>query len=229
MSKILNIEQCRVICYWMRQDVKAAEIHQKLVDVYGANAFGFSTIKHRIALFKTGRRQGAPKDVFTAENIEEVRQLVEANPRIKSGKMILSSGMVHTKNWRRNLKERWLTLSENGTLTWRRRDGYMIRGSTNIHQFFDKIDFDFDAYAASTAADDSSSCSSNDTVNSVKNVKNHGDTIDVKSTKIYLWILSVPIKMDVKTGRVKKWKNFRLATVAELDFWLQALANADGR
>uniref|UniRef100_A0A915L983 Uncharacterized protein n=1 Tax=Romanomermis culicivorax TaxID=13658 RepID=A0A915L983_ROMCU len=36
MSENLNIEQRCVICCWMRQDVKATEIHQKLVDVYGA-------------------------------------------------------------------------------------------------------------------------------------------------------------------------------------------------
>uniref|UniRef100_A0A915K5X7 Mos1 transposase HTH domain-containing protein n=1 Tax=Romanomermis culicivorax TaxID=13658 RepID=A0A915K5X7_ROMCU len=55
MSQNLNIEQCCVICYWMREDVKVAKIHQKLVDIYGANALGFSTIKRWIALFKTRR------------------------------------------------------------------------------------------------------------------------------------------------------------------------------
>uniref|UniRef100_A0A915KJE3 Mos1 transposase HTH domain-containing protein n=1 Tax=Romanomermis culicivorax TaxID=13658 RepID=A0A915KJE3_ROMCU len=90
MSENLNIEQRCVIHYWMRQDFKAAEIHQKLVDVYGTNALGFSTVKHWIALFKTGResfqddpRQGAPKDVSTPENIEVIRQLVEADRGIK--------------------------------------------------------------------------------------------------------------------------------------------------
>uniref|UniRef100_A0A915HP97 Mos1 transposase HTH domain-containing protein n=1 Tax=Romanomermis culicivorax TaxID=13658 RepID=A0A915HP97_ROMCU len=86
MPENLNIEQRCVIHYWMRQDVKAAEIHQKLVDVYGPNALGFSTVKCWIALFKTGResflddpRQGAPKDVSTPESIEAVGQLVEAD------------------------------------------------------------------------------------------------------------------------------------------------------
>uniref|UniRef100_A0A915IAN8 Mos1 transposase HTH domain-containing protein n=1 Tax=Romanomermis culicivorax TaxID=13658 RepID=A0A915IAN8_ROMCU len=55
MSQNLNVEQCCVIRYWMREDVKVAEIHQKLVDIYGANALGFITIKRWIELFKTGR------------------------------------------------------------------------------------------------------------------------------------------------------------------------------
>uniref|UniRef100_A0A915K3D5 Mos1 transposase HTH domain-containing protein n=1 Tax=Romanomermis culicivorax TaxID=13658 RepID=A0A915K3D5_ROMCU len=71
MSKNLNIEQCCVIHYWMRQDLKAAEIHQKLLDVNGANALGFSTIKRWIALFKTGRGsfQDDPRQVYNLSTL----------------------------------------------------------------------------------------------------------------------------------------------------------------
>lgn len=90
MSKNLSFEQRAVIRYLMRKNKKGSEIHDELVEVYGDDALAFSTVQSWITKFRAGRdsfenepSSGAPITVTTDEMIENIRELVMIDRRIK--------------------------------------------------------------------------------------------------------------------------------------------------
>lgn len=56
--------------------------------------------------------------------------------------LVLHSGRVFQFKRKHTWKESWLTLEKNGTLTWKRKDGYQVKGTVNVPEYIHQIKVD---------------------------------------------------------------------------------------
>jgi histone-lysine N-methyltransferase SETMAR len=76
--------------FFVKESLTTNEIHSKFIKVYADSSPSFSTIKKRAAEFKRGRtsletdaRDGRPKSATTPEIIQQVRDMVLDDRRMK--------------------------------------------------------------------------------------------------------------------------------------------------
>jgi transposase len=88
--KVDKTEYHAVIKFFAKEGLTPNEIHSKFIKVYGDSSPLFSTIKKWAARFKSGctslendRHEGRPKSVTTPEIIEQVRNMVLDDRRMK--------------------------------------------------------------------------------------------------------------------------------------------------
>jgi transposase len=85
-----KIKYCAVIKFFVKEGLTPNEFHSKFIKVYGDSSPSFSTIKKWAAEFKRGStnleddpREGRPKSATTPEIIEQVRDMLLDDRRMK--------------------------------------------------------------------------------------------------------------------------------------------------
>lgn len=81
------------------EGVNGVEIHQRLVNVYGASAFQISAVTKWRQLFRLGRdgpKPGRTADVVTPDMIEKVERVVLEGRRLKMKKISKMCGLSET-------------------------------------------------------------------------------------------------------------------------------------
>ena len=85
----VDVQQRAIIKYYVTLNKSPEQIKRKLTRVFGENTLNFRTMRRWISYFSKGRSKidnkhspGRPKSTRTPENIERVRQLVNADKRI---------------------------------------------------------------------------------------------------------------------------------------------------
>ena len=103
--------------------MQAKEIFERMAAVYGTECPSYATVKRWAAEFKRGRqslgddsRSGRPAEACSDENVEAIRQLIEADRRLKVRELSASTGLscgsvytiLHEKLGLSKLSARWI-------------------------------------------------------------------------------------------------------------------------
>lgn len=108
--------------------------------------------------------------------------------------MMIHGSAVYLFLSKNKWKETWLSLSEDGTLTWKRKDAYQIKGTVELEEVLEQVHV------------------------SIPNDKH-------TSNGFHPYFLSMPLKIKGKLST----KRLALRNGPDLELWLYAMANCDGR
>lgn len=97
-----KIEYRAIIKFLTKEGVKSSEIHQRLVNVYGASAPSCRTVEHWAIEFKHGResveddpRSGRPATAQNEEMIEKIEAMVMEDRRISARRIVETLDISH--------------------------------------------------------------------------------------------------------------------------------------
>jgi len=108
--------------------------------------------------------------------------------------MMMHGSAVYLFLSKSNWKETWLSLSEDGVLTWKRKDAYQVKGTVELEQVLDQVHVSLPA-------------------------EKH------RTNGFQPYLLAVPLKVKGKLST----KHLALKNGPDLELWLNAMANCDGR
>ena len=118
-----KLEHRAVIKFLILEQVQAKEIFERMTAVYGTKCPSYATVKRWAAEFNKIRqslgddpRSGRPAEACSDENVESIRQLIEADRRLKVRKLSASTGLscgsvytiLHEKLGQSKLSGRWI-------------------------------------------------------------------------------------------------------------------------
>lgn len=118
-----KLEYRAIIKFLILEQVQAKEIFERMTAVYGTECPSYSTVKRWAAEFKRGKqsleddpRSGRPAIGCSDENVEAIKELIEADRRLKVRELSASTGLsygtvytiLHEKLGLSKLSARWI-------------------------------------------------------------------------------------------------------------------------
>src|SRR5215475_10085734 len=95
--------QCAVIEFLVKEEIPAAEIHQRLQRAYGSVCMGASSVRRWVKHFKDGNtsiqhkpRSGRPRTASTERNKERVDEIIQDDRRVTVDTIARTLGIGHS-------------------------------------------------------------------------------------------------------------------------------------